>query len=449
MKKINASFRDPAGFVYEQEGVLFRKINPAGFANYDFFLQSGLYDCLIKKALMVPHEEISRNAQEIIIKPEKIPILSYPYEWCFSQYQDAALLTLQIQKIAIDFGMSLKDASAFNLQFYQGKPIFIDTLSFECKKTGPWLAYQQFCRHFLSVLALMSYVDPGLQKIMAIYLDGPPLELVSTLLPWKTRMNLGLAMHIHLHAKYQKKYAHAVKTTKKNLSSFQLKALVDSLESSIKKLRLRHQDSEWASYCAATHYDAQGLAHKKRLISTCLEKIHPKTLLDLGSHDGSFTRLASQKSISCIACDSDPIAVEKNYTTSKELQDKYMLPLVEDLANPSASIGWQHHERNSFQSRMQTDCAMALALIHHLAISNNLPLGNIADFFATLAPHLLIEFIPKTDPMVKKLLSTRTDIFTNYTVEGFEKAFSEKFNIMEKEKIINSERIFYWLHRLG
>lgn len=446
--KIPASFRDPAGFVYQENQMIYRKINPSGFLDYDFTHHSGLYAALVEKKYLVPHQEIHRDAEKIIIQPEKIPYITYPYEWCFSQLQDAALLTLHIQKLAMNFGMTLKDASAYNIQFHQGKPIFIDTLSFtKLEENTPWHAYQQFCQHFLGPLVLMAYTDLRLQKLLMNYVDGIPLDLVSALLPFKTRFKLGVYLHIHLHAKYQKKYEDSTPTStrKKTISALQRHALLDSLQSSIQKLKLKQAKTQWGDYYSFTNYQSSAFTHKKNLLSAFLESIKPQTVLDLGGNDGTLSQLATQKNIACLSVDIDPIAVEKNYRASRNRQDAAMLPLIQDLTNPSASIGWHHLERDCFLARMKTDCVMALALIHHLAIHHNIPLDNIADYLAKIAPQLIIEFIPKTDSMVKKLLHTRQDIFPHYTLENFENVFSHYFRIIKKEKITNSDRVLYWM----
>lgn len=210
---VPSSFRDPSGFVFFKEGVCYRQVNRSCKENYDCLIDSGLYKKLTDAELLIPHEEAdaqlawSVDAHKIL-KPEPIPFISYPYEWSFSQLKDAALATLEIQKAALDYGMSLKDASAYNIQFYKGKPVFIDTLSFEKSRDGkPWAAYQQFCRFFVAPLALMARVDIRMNQLLRIHMEGVPLDLASSSLPWRTRFNPALLMHIHLHANYQKQYS--------------------------------------------------------------------------------------------------------------------------------------------------------------------------------------------------------------------------------------------------
>jgi hypothetical protein len=208
-----ASFRDPSGFVFLRDGVIYRQVNRVYQNNYDHFIRSGLWDKLVEDGLLIAHSEVELEQSATgtaykVIEPALIPFISYPYEWCFSQLKDAGLLTLEIQLKALEFGMSLKDCSAYNIQFNQGKPIFIDTLSFEMYREGqPWVAYRQFCQHFLAPLVLMSQTDIRLQQLLRIYIDGVPLDLASSLLPARSWLNFAWLSHIHMHAKSQKQFA--------------------------------------------------------------------------------------------------------------------------------------------------------------------------------------------------------------------------------------------------
>jgi len=446
---LSSSFRDPSGFVFKRQGVLFRQINNVYKENYDLLMNSGLYEKLVQEKLMISHQEDndsikSSNAYKII-KPQMIPFISYPYEWCFSQLKDAALTTIKIQKIAMSHGMSLKDCSAYNIQFVNGKCIFIDTLSFEKYIEGqPWVAYRQFCQHFLGPLALMSYKDIRLGQLFRIYVDGIPLDLTSSLLPSLTLFKFSSLSHIHLHAKSQKHYAgKKVKLKEHKLSRSKFMVLVESLESAVKSMKWKPLNTEWAEYYEDTNYSDQSFEHKKQLVIKFLAKIKPQNLWDLGANVGVFSRLASDRGISTISFDLDPAAVEKNYLHCKENNEKNILPLILDLTNPSPSIGWANQERLSLPERGTADVILALALIHHLAISNNLPFEKIAEFFSLICKTLVIEFVPKDDSQVQRLLATREDIFSDYNLQVFEEKFSKFFNTIESASIKNTRRVLY------
>jgi ribosomal protein L11 methylase PrmA len=448
------SFRDPSGFVFRRDGVLFRAVTGRYRKEYDRLMDSGLYAALVKENRLVAHQEtpgilFDRTDIYKTLKPEPVPFISYPYEWCFSQLKDAARLTLAIQQRALEFGMALKDASAYNIQFHNGRPVLIDTLSFEEYRAGePWVAYRQFCQHFLAPLALMAHTDVRLSQLLRVYLDGIPLDLASRLLPGSTKLSPTLGTHIHLHAKSQEHYADkAAKPTGRKLSRMAFLGILSSLESAVKGLNWKPVGTEWAEYYDETNYSDSALAEKERLVGDYLARAAPKTVWDLGANTGRFSRIASRQGILTIASDIDPAAVERNYLDCRERGEARLLPLVLDLANPSPGIGWANRERMSFLERGPTDAVLALALIHHLAIGNNLPLDRIARFCADIGRDLIIEFVPKSDSQVQRLLATREDIFSDYTREGFEQAFAECFETLDRSSIQGSERTLYWMRR--
>lgn len=449
-----ASFRDPSGYIFGFEGVLYRQINKRYKSQYEFLIESGLYDALIKKGYLIPHKEVDITPSDPtiaykVIQPDPIFFISYPYEWCFSQLKDAALLTLEIQKLALEFGMTLKDSSAYNIQFHHARPVLIDTLSFDNYHEGePWVAYRQFCQHFLAPLALMAYRDVRLNQLLRVYIDGIPLDLASKQLPFRSRLRFPLLLHIHIHAASQKRYASQQVKTSRKMSKNELLGLIDSLESAVKGLKWSPHDTEWAEYYDDHNYSPEGLKHKSQLVSDFLDTVNPVSVWDLGANTGYFSRLSSARGTATISFDVDFGAVEQNYLSCRSQHEETLLPLYLDLTNPSPGIGWRNHERMSLIERGPTDAILALALIHHLAISNNVPLNNIATFLREICSWLVIEFIPKTDSQVQRLLASREDIFSNYTIEHFENDFSRVFKIHRKEKITESERFLYLMEGL-
>jgi hypothetical protein len=453
-QNVAGSFRDPSGFLFYRGGILFRQINYIYKKEYDFLIESGLYRDLSDNNLLIRHTEVDVSGSEPnkfykVIRPEKVLFISYPYEWCFSQLKDAALTTLEIQKRALSFGMSLKDCSVYNIQFKNGKPIFIDTLSFERYNEGrPWVAYRQFCQHFLAPLALMNYKDIRLSQLLRIYIDGVPLNLASSLLPARTHLNFSLLMNIHLHAKAQKHYSSkTIKPKNAHISCLSFKGLIDNLESIVKKLKWKPRGTEWGDYYKVTNYSSESFLCKKQIISDFLDKIKPNNVWDLGSNTGIFSRIASDKGIRTISFDIDPAAVEINYLESIKRNEINIFPLLLDLTNPSPGIGWENQERVSLLNRDSAEMVFALALIHHLAISNNVPFSKIGDFFSKICNFLIIEFIPKNDSQVQRLLSTREDIFSDYTQRFFENEFDKYFTIQHSVKIKDSERTVYLMRK--
>ena len=457
---VKSSFRDPSGFLFTREGVLYRQVNQSYAEDYSRLMDSGLYAKLVKAGLLIAHAE-SDNGLEFspaeasiafrTIRPERVAFISYPYEWTFGQLKDAALATLSIQKRALKLGMSLKDASAYNIQFHDGKPTLIDTLSFETYKEGePWVAYRQFCQHFLAPLALMVYRDIRLNQLLRVYIDGIPLDLASSLLPRRTRWNLGLATHIHLHASAQKRYADVAVSDARSgrkMSKEALLGLIESLQSTVRKLVWKPSGTEWADYYQANNYTDAAFEHKKVLVGDWLSKIEAKIVWDLGGNTGVFSRIAEETGAFVVSSDIDPAAVEVNYRLVKEKKDQNLLPLILDLTNPSPAIGWENLERDGFIQRGPAGAILALALVHHLAISNNVPLPRVAEFFSACGEWLIVEFVPKSDSQVQKLLRSRKDIFNNYTQSGFEEAFGQWYTIKEKSALRDSERWLYLMHK--
>ena len=455
-KALASSFRDPAGFVFQRDGLLYRQINHSYAEHYDFLISSGLYDVLVGEGLLVRHDEGAEpQTQDAYktIQPEQIPYISYPYEWSFSQFKAAALLTLRVQQRALAHGMSLKDASAYNVQFIGARPVFIDTLSFEKTREGePWVAYKQFCEHFLNPLALMSRVDVRLRRLSMSFIDGLPLDMVSAVLPRSTYLTYSLLAHIHLHAASQKRHADdglsGPVAKPRKMSPAMLSALIASLEKAVSKCRLTVSSTEWGDYYHDTNYTSEAMSEKEKLVLE-LVTTHCKDvgiLHDFGANTGRFSQLLAKEARYVVSHDIDELAVDRHHTAlqSHEYGDR-ILPLLVDLTNPAPAIGWNLSERLSFTQRVRADLALSLALIHHLAISNNTPLGEVARFFAEIARCLVIEFVPKEDSQVQRLLASREDVFPDYHLDGFETAFSAYFEIVDRRPIEGTKRVLYFM----
>ncbi|MEZ4279051.1 MAG: SAM-dependent methyltransferase [Myxococcota bacterium] len=470
--RLAGSFRDPSGHLFRHAGRIYRQVNASYREDYDRLMASGFYAAAARDGSLLPHEEVelvlpidssdarSQSADRgaapyKILLPEQLPFVSYPYEWSFSQLKDAALLTLRIQKTALDFGLSLKDASAFNVQFLRGRPVFIDTLSLERHpENRPWVAYRQFCSHFLAPLALMAYRDPECLRWLRVELDGMPLDLASRLLPWRTRCRIGLLIHLHWHARSQRVHADrkdsAEIAMRGGLSKAGLVGILESLENCIRHLDWQPRKTEWSDYYAETNYSSAAESHKLELVDAFLDAMRrPRSVWDLGGNTGRYGRLAARRGIPTISFDRDHAAIEESYRRIRAEGETSMLPLVMDLSNPTPAIGWGNEERMSLIERGPADVVMALALVHHLAIGNNVPLARIAAYLRSLCKTLILEFVPKSDSQVQRLLRTRDDIFPNYHAAGFEEAFAPYFSIRRRETIRESERVLYWLEASG
>ena len=445
-----ASFRDPSGFVFVENGVVRRQVNSVYFPQYDKLMASGLYAALSRSSMLVKHELIDETADRKVIQPEQLPFISYPYEWSFSQLKDAALLTLDVHLTALSHGMILKDATAFNVQFADAKPVFIDTLSFDFYHDGaPWVAYGQFCRHFLAPLLLMKYIAPELIRQQTLFLDGIPLEIASAMLPLRTHFSPLIKANIHLHAKSLSKYKEKFSSDRQpKVSLMTHKNIVNSLKGLVQGLRYQSQ-TQWGDYYSFANYDDAAFRFKEGIVTRWIGEAGVKRLWDIGGNDGHFSRLVQHLCDRILCTDIDALAVDKNYLQCKQRHEEKIIPLVVDYMNPTPGLGFANKERKDLRERVKAfepDCILALALVHHLCISNNCTFEMLADSFNSVSKRLIIEFVHPTDSWAAKLLQSKRDarhLFDFYNKQSFESAFSEHYRIVEQVEVPGSERTLY------
>lgn len=453
------SYRDPSGYVFRRDGVLYRSIDGSYIEEWQAFLDSGLHDRLVEHGWLIPFEPApldlaADRASIAVLRPEPVEFVSYPYEWTFGQLKDAALVTLDVHRAALDEGFILKDATAYNVQFRSGRPILIDSLSFERAREGaPWVAYRQFCEQFLAPLALMAYRDIRFGTWLREFLEGIPLDLASGLLPRRTMLRLGLLTHVHLHARAQRRYAARPtgagqgEQSGPRISASRQAALIESLRSAVAKLDWEPAGTEWADYADRTSYGDVATRSKEELVARFVAEIGGRRVWDLGANTGRYSRIAASLGRSVVAFDIDPAAAERHYRALAAEGRGDILPLVIDLANPSPDLGWAHAERRSLAGRANADALLALALIHHLVIGRNVPMSFLSSYLAQLGPDLVIEFVPKTDPMVQLLLASRRDVFPDYSLAGFRAAFARRWEILEEAPVEGSARVLLRLSR--
>ncbi len=446
-----SSFRDPHGFVFRSQGVLLRQVNEAHRADYDAMRKTGLYDELVNDGLLVSHQEadLSRAARPgayRVLEPEVVPFVSYPYEWSFSAFKDAAMTTLRAQDAALRRGMSMRDASSFNVQFNGSQPVLIDTLSFELLREGrPWVAYRQFCEHFLAPLALMSMRDVRLGRALTAFLDGVPLDLASELLPTRAKLRSGLQMHIAMHARSQRRRSGDVEGPPRAFSRRAFEGLIASLMKAIEALPSPTRGSHWDHYYEeADHYVPEAAQRKDAVVGAWIRDAEPATLWDLGANTGRYAKMAAARTIT-VAFDQDPVVVERMYVEGRERADDPILPLVMDLTNPSPALGWAHAERMSLQQRGPADLLLALALVHHLAIGGNVPLKRIVDLLAELGRSVILEWIPIDDPKVVSMLRSRENIFDAYDERSLLDEVDRRFVVRAREPLPSSGRVLFQL----
>lgn len=436
------SFRDPSGSVFYENGEVFRLVNEAYLTHYQQLMSSGLYKRLVEKKLLISHTEVSNTP--LVLKPERIPFISYPHEWSFSQLKEAALATLEIQTIAAEYGMHLKDASAYNIQFYQGKAVLIDTLSLEIKTDSiPWIAYRQFCQHFLGPLAVQAYVDWRLKNLSLAHIDGPPLDLIVRLLPLARLLRPSLLIHLLLHSKFQNKTNHKSPTGTARPSKTATQALTSSLKSAVSGIKWEFPKTVWQDYQDDNSCSTQAFHHKELIIKEYLSLAKPEIVWDLGANVGHFSQIARGFAKEVISLDGDPVCIDRLFNKKTSI-----LPLLMDLSTPTPSFGWGENERKSLAERGPADLLMALALIHHLRISGGIPFIRIAEYFSKICHHLVVEFIPSNDKKIIQMNPGNRINSDTYNEDSFKKEFSNYFGIKQRNQITDSGRVLFLMETI-
>lgn len=381
---------------------------------------------------------------------ETIPFISYPYEWSFSMLRRAAILQLELVDQALEEDMILKDSSAFNFQWHGAQPVLIDVGSFKRLEPGePWVGYLQFCQNFLYPLMLTAYKDLPFHAWMRGAIDGITPEDFAKVLSVRDLLRPGVLMHGYLQAKLQRRNANATTSVRGELASagFNKQLIAANVRRMLRlvhRLRWRKDESVWASYATDNSYDEGDYARKKSFVGSAAATRRWPLVWDLGCNTGDFSKIAAQHADYVVALDADHLAIERLYLELEESGPDNVLPLVNNLADSSPDLGWRGRERRSLTSRPRPELTLCLALIHHLVITANIPLDDLIGWLADLGGHLVIEFVDKNDPMVKRLLLNKEDIYHDYEPELFEALLTERFEILSRETLTMGTRTLYF-----
>ncbi len=450
------SFRDPSGHIFEHDNKIYRTVMPGVASDFQAIRQGELLPQLIAHHKLLGESTLAPllasklfpSAYAVLEHP-KLDFWSYPYEWPFSLLQSAACLTLDILLQALEENVSLSDASAYNVQFQGINPIFIDHLSFIPYKEGDrWQGHQQFYDHFLNPLLCFALTGMPYHALYRGNINGLGTEDLAKLLHWRDKWRLNVIMHVLLPARFQQRKYRALAESKvhqKTLPKRSFVALVQSLLDWIASLSPRGMDKTvWHDYTTNNNYDSSGYQEKKDFIAEFVQKTGANTVWDLGCNTGEFSEVClGHGAQRVIGFDVDHGALEGAVARAKAKSLNFT-PLYANICNPTPAQGWGLDEMASIQSRANPDGLIALALIHHIAISNNVPLHLIIDHVVSLAPAGVIEFIPKEDSMVQHLLALREDIFEDYSRENFESLLSAKATIVKTQTLDHNQRTLFW-----
>lgn len=465
----SGSFRDREGRVFYHEGRVYRALSRRALETWEALAAAPFFERWTREGKIVgttraglSEDELQRVAPHWVaaLEHERIPFISYPYEWPFSMLRDAALLQLDLLLAALGEGFILKDASAYNIQWRGARPVFIDVASFEIRTAGdPWVGYLQFCQLFLYPLLLTAYRDVPFQPWLRGSIDGISPEACNGVLNrWRDRVRPGVFADVYLQAKLQAREAGAggVSGEPESLRSdlrqvgFRKEMIVHNvrrLRRVVDRLAWRRTSSEWASYADENSYDRESRELKERFVREAAATRRWPLVWDLGANTGVFSRLVSEYADHVVAFDADQLAVDRFYRRLAAEGPENVLPLVVNLADASPALGWRHRERKALSERSRPDLVLCLALIHHLVITANIPLPELVDWLAGLGADLIIEFVTKDDLMVKKLLRNKEDIYDDYALPLFEAALRKHFEIVRQASLQNGQRVLYFGRR--
>jgi ribosomal protein L11 methylase PrmA len=452
------SFRDWDGRVFASDGRILRALSAQGLADWEALVSSGLMDGeeLVETRLAGDddleslREADPAGAWEAALSHERLPFVSYPYEWTFSMLQDAALLQLRLTSKALEAGLTLKDASPYNVQWRGSRPVFIDIGSFERSRPGePWLGYRQFCMLYLYPLLLEAYRGVSFHSWLRGAIDGISPQDFRRLFSRRDALRRGMLRHVFLHASLERRYESRDANVREELSdagfdSRLVEANVRQMAKLVESLRSRVGDSSWSGYRSTCSYSDRDAAEKDELVRRVVGRARRRMTWDLGCNDGRFARIAAEGADFTIAVDSDPVVVDGFYRSLRSSETDSILPLVVDLTNPSPAVGWRNAERSTLLERGAPDLVLCLALVHHLSISSNVPLREVVSWLRSFDCEVVVEFPDRDDPMVSVLLAQkRADAHPDYRRETFEALLEATFDVVESRELASGTRTLY------
>lgn len=456
------SFRDPRGSVYVDHGRVFRTVTQTGIADYLHVRDCGLYAKLISEKRLVGIEERDPSDSSLewpgssvaaVLEHPRIPMISYPYEWGFELLKKAAIFQLEVYLEALRYDVTLTDATAYNVQFVGTEPIFIDHLAFRKYVEGEyWMAHRQFCEQFLNPLLLRSRLGIAHNAWYRGALEGITTSELNALLPLHKKLSWNLLLHVVLQARFQTASLNRADRSKiridRRLPKASFERMLLGLRNWVGKLEPKGSaKSVWSDYANDNSYSSDAAEQKGQFICDFVSSARPQMIWDLGCNTGHYSEIALQAGAEyVVGFDFDHGAIDKAEQRATERNLRF-LPLVLDATNPTPNQGWCQAERKGLADRAESDGLLALALVHHLAIGKNVPLPDVVGWLFALAPRGVVEFVPKSDPMVAELLRFREDIFDTYDVDHFEACLRERGKIIRSETVHQSERVLYWFER--
>jgi hypothetical protein len=454
MRTEPASYRDPSNQVFYADGQVLRGMRDDAVETWRALAGTDFFARLVSEGKLCRTEAVEPvDGWPLVLRHERIPFVSYPYEWPFSMLRDAALMHLEMLRAALAEGLTTKDGSAYNVQWRGTAPVFIDIGSFTRQRPGEaWAGYRQFCQTMLYPLMLQAHLGLEFQPWLRGQVDGVTPAQMRRLLGGRKRFAAGVFKHVHLHGAMQSRSAgHSTRQVRDELraagfSTELMLATIRAIEKLVRGLEWRPPASHWAEYRDTCTYTAAESERKAAFVASALTEAGDLgTVLDLGANDGVYSRIAARHARYVVAVEADSAVTDSLYRALRDGGERRILPLVVDLADPSPGLGWRGRERAPFLQRAASaDAVLALALVHHLAIGRNVPLAELVEWLAGLGRHVVVEFVDPTDPMAQRLLANKeVGLFPDYRREEFERLLGERFEILRKEELASGTRTLY------
>ena len=455
----NGSFRDRTSRVLIHRNHVFRALDSLALQQWHHLKELDFYKHGVECQKIIDTRErslaefdlplLQTRQWEGLLEHQRIPFISYPYEWSFEMLKDAALLHLDLLHQGLLANILMKDATPYNIQWRGSRPVFIDTASFvKMPKGSAWSGYRQFCELFLFPLMLQAYKNIPFQPWLRGSLEGINAADLRSVMSVADLIRPGVLMHVVLQAKLQKSYNDSFNDAQKTLkkAGFNKDLIihnVTNLKRILHKLQWKTSKSTWSNYVNEHNYSDNDLEEKKSFVRNITSSGKYKIIWDLGCNTGTFSRIAAANSEYVVAIDNDPLTIDHLYRSLKDHGDTNVLPLVGNIADPSPGIGWNNLERKPLTDRGKPDLIMGLALIHHLVIGANVPLDEVISWFARIGGDLLVEYVDRADSMTQKLLINKDDHYSDYTQENFEHLLSRHFSSIDKKPLQSANRTLY------
>jgi SAM-dependent methyltransferase len=453
------SFRDRTARVFYHQGKIFRGLSDSAFKEWQALSATSFFQRFTANGGIVPTRQGDHSSLPLtpgdhqwtaVLEHEAIPFISYPYEWSFQMLKDAALLQLDLLLAALDEGMSLKDASAYNIQWKGAAPVFVDLASFYSRRPGePWVGYRQFCQLFLYPLLLQAYRGIPFQPWLRGSLDGMDADVCLRMLSARDYLRAGVLAHVVLQARAQRAYASTTRDVRADLraAGFDtrlIKANATRLRALVDGLAWHAEPSTWSDYVDCGHYEPADVTQKREFVRAASGTRAWNLAWDLGCNVGIFSRIVAERAKYVVAMDADQVAVDRLYRALHAEGGRTILPLVVNLTDPSPDLGWRNLERKRLVSRGRPELVLCLALIHHVVIGANIPLAEFLEWLRSLGAELIIEFVTREDPMVKTLLRNKEDQYADYQLDVFERELAARFTLARRQALGSGTRIMYF-----